>query len=671
MRFIGFLVFIGISVGLLGRPAIDLARTTPVPKDEPVPIADFFRPLQFQRPKLNPDGTLVGAYCSNDEERIDLQIIDVKTHAAQQLVMHHNDDVGTYDWLDEHHLIFSTVREKRYSFALYAADATNLGRRLAINAYDVVSIIGVPKQNPLQPLVWIKHSAAKHGADGGLVTFDTKSGVEMRIESNTDDEGRIISDEHNIVTRFPAPDGGPVVSYISDRNGELGFAVTVKDGVEVLHRWTGTAWEKCDLDLDTIDIITAGEKPGELLVIGPREEGKPRVLQRCDARTGALGEVVYQDKDYDVVPTRLHWRDSDRKFVGIDVSRDGPRSIWFEPGEDKVQSNLTEILKGAQPRIISADRTRQKLLVHAMSDRTPGRYYFVDTAKDEALVLGDAAPWIDSARMQPMHIMKYKSRDGVSIEAYLTLPAGASKEHPAPLVVLPHGGPWVRETWGWDSEAQFLANRGYAVFQPNYRGSPGYLWRFPKNTEWDFPGMSNDVTDGTRALIKAGLVDPQRIAIMGSSFGAYLALCGATNEPDLYRCAIGIAGVYDWEQMVSEAKADDYFPGRYGSLKRFLGDPHTAAAKYEAISPLRRAARIKIPIFVAHGRDDLVASVAQSKRLIQELEKYNVRHEVMLQGQEGHGFSRLNNEVELYSRIEAFLANELNPRAAGGGSGGR
>jgi dipeptidyl aminopeptidase/acylaminoacyl peptidase len=257
-----------------------------------------------------------------------------------------------------------------------------------------------------------------------------------------------------------------------------------------------------------------------------------------------------------------------------------------------------------------------------------------------------------------------KTRDDHQIEAYLTLPAGATKENPPPLVVLAHGGPHARDAWGYDGEVQFLASRGYAVLQANYRGSSGYNWTFPAGDDWEFRKMHDDVTDAVKMLGKAGRIDPSRIAIMGTSFGGYLAVCGAAFEPDLYRCAITISGVFDWTQVINEKKSVQYDSAAYGIFLRNLGDPKANPAQFDRISPLRHIGDVRIPVFVAHGRDDEVADVAESRALISELEKFHVPHESLLVAREGHGMSFTKNQVELYTRIEAFLAKNLLPKPA-------
>jgi len=176
--------------------------------------------------------------------------------------------------------------------------------------------------------------------------------------------------------------------------------------------------------------------------------------------------------------------------------------------------------------------------------------------------------------------------------------------------------------------------------------------------------MHDDVTDGVHALIKSGLADPDRIAIMGGSFGGYLALCGAAYEPSLYRCAITVAGVFDWERLMRESRYSENNPSEYGFLHRHLGDPKAQKAKFDEISPLNAIDKISIPIFVAHGRKDNVVSAAQSDRLVSALKKRNISYETMFAVNESHGFRNLDNRVELYTRIEAFLARHLAPRTA-------
>jgi dipeptidyl aminopeptidase/acylaminoacyl peptidase len=254
--------------------------------------------------------------------------------------------------------------------------------------------------------------------------------------------------------------------------------------------------------------------------------------------------------------------------------------------------------------------------------------------------------------------ISFATRDGISLEGYLTLPPGASKEAPPPLVVRPHRGPWVRSTWMFDREVQFLASRGYAVLQPNYRGSTGYSPSISSTYQYDFRRMHDDVTDATRSMLRTGLVDPTRAAIMGGSFGGYLALTGVAFEPELYRCAVSLCGVFDWAEMI-KTKSYEGRPGEYEKLRDRLGQPDTDREHFDAISPIKHVAQIRVPVFVAHGNDDKIVSVTQSKHLVQALRQQGVVCETFFRGNEAHGFSSYADRVEYYHKVEAFLAKNL------------
>ncbi|MFA5263620.1 MAG: alpha/beta fold hydrolase, partial [Opitutaceae bacterium] len=350
-----------------------------------------------------------------------------------------------------------------------------------------------------------------------------------------------------------------------------------------------------------------------------------------------------------------------QQIMGAMINRDGPRMIWFNEDYKNFQKLLDGMFPGVIVRIIGSDEAQKIFLIATFSDRQPVIYSWVDLEKRTGGLIKKSAPWIDPQRMQPMHIVKFKTRDGRRLDSYLTLPAGASKKNPPPLVVLPHGGPWARDNWGYDNEAQFLASRGYAVLQPNYRGSTGCNWMFPEKDEWDFRKMHDDVTDATKFMIASGLIDSGRIAIMGASFGGYLAVSGVVNEPSLYRCAVTIAGVFDWEQQIKNEKYDQFDSPSYGRMMRKLGDAKKQPEKFDAISPGRHADQIRVPVFVSGGKDDRTVEIEQSKTLISALKKYHVPHETLLVREEGHGMSHLENRVELYTRIEAFLAKNMTP----------
>lgn len=665
----------GWAIALLACPSLagaasrpgekPLERMTPVPAGEIIPIVDFFRPPTFQRPRLNPAGTHFATLISTPEDTWDLVAVALGTGKIERLTGGKGYDVSSYHWLADDRLLFSVTRDKLYSTGLFAVELGRFNRSYVLQRYNAIVPVGFPEARPLHAIIWIKHKAADLGGDGGILEINTRRSFmtgekDGRIYLSGDDGLRA-----DVVRTYPTPKSGATVGYMTDIADELAFAFTAREGVKTLHRLADGKWEPCPVDLDEIEIVEVGDRPGELLVLAPPQEGQPRAVHLFDAVTGRLGAKVYQDDAYDLVDVSFYRHPVDRHILGVHYNRRGAHTVWFDKNYHVIHTVLQKSFPDRVVTIIGSDRAEEQFFIRVSSDVNPGTYFHVKLETKSFSRIDDMAPWIDPARMRPMKLIPYKSRDGRDLEGYVTLPEGATVETPAPLVVLPHGGPWARDSWGWDPEVQFLASRGFAVFQPNYRGSTGTAWRFPRENLWDFRAMHDDVTDGVRTVLRTRLIDPDRIAIMGWSFGAYLALCGAAYEPELYRCAVTLSGVYDWEQMVNESRGNIYARGGYGVLKRRLGDPKLEAEKFEEISPLRAVSNIRVPVFVAHGGADVVTSVNQSRRLIAALKRNDVPHEVKIESGEGHGFHKLDNKVELYAGIESFLGEHMAPRAAG------
>ncbi|MGC4072398.1 MAG: S9 family peptidase [Nibricoccus sp.] len=657
-----------VALSLLALPALakkkedPLDRMVPVPADQPIPVIDFFRPPLFSNPELNPAGTHFAAIVSSESDRLDLIAFDLATKKAERLTGGGNYDINTYEWLNDKRLLFNLTQDKLYSTGLFAVELGRFSQSYVLQRYNVIVPVGFPKSNPLEAIIWIKNSAMDQGADGGVIKIDTRRSFDSKdglLFMNGDDGIRA-----DIVETYPSPKGGVPLGYLADRKGEMAYAVTTKDGVPAFHRYVDKKWEPSAVDFNETPVLGIGDEPGELLTLGPRKAGTPRGLYRLDAVTGKRGELLVQDDKYDFVGGRFYRHPVDNRLLGVQYQRKGPQSVWFDPAYQRIQAAMENAFPGEAVRILGSDREEKQFFVSVSSDVHPASYFHVKVATKTFVPIANIAPWIDPKRMRPMQTVTYKARDGREIEGYVTLPDGASKENKVPLVVLPHGGPWVRDNWGWDAQVQFLASRGYAVFQPNYRGSTGYAWKFPEADIWDFRKMHDDVTDGVKTVLKTRLIDPDRIAIMGGSFGGYLALSGAAYEKDLYRCAITIAGVFDWERVMKDARGSEYLRGTYGSLRRHLGDPAKRKEKFEEISPIKHVDQVKIPVFVAHGTEDHVAEVTQSKALIAELKKYGVPYEKQFESGEGHGFHKLDNQVQLYTAIEAFLAKNMAPRKA-------
>jgi acetyl esterase/lipase len=647
-------VFTFAMVVAVAKPKAEHERMTPVPADQPIPVGDFFRPPLFDDPELNPAGTHFAAMMTPGADQRQLVIFDLKTKKIERLGGERRDIYG-YRWQNDRQVTFRVVREKRWGEGLFIAEIGKFSQVAPVQRFNVFIPIGSPKSNPMHMVAWMPASLGEDYGDGGIVKID------LGQMSPYGDVGDGLRAE--IIERYPTPDGGQVMGYRADKNGELAFAFTYRDGKKKLHRLESRMWKPCPVDLEETLFASVGEERFEIFVYAAPEKGRPRGLYRMDATTGELGALVYQDSKYDMVNVRMYRHPVTERILGAQYYRKGLQSVWFDPVYRELQDALDKSFPHDVVRILGSDRAEKEYMIHVYSDTRPGMYYRLNRDTFEAVPLADSNPWIDPKRMRPMQTIAYKARDGREIEGFVTLPAGASKQSPAPLVVLPHGGPWARDVWGWDSEAQFLASRGYAVFQPNYRGSIGHTWKFPEEDEWDFAKMHQDVTDGVKAVIKTGLIDRDRVAIMGASFGGYLALTGATGEGEFYRCAISMAGVFDWQMLIKAERDNDSFI-QHDYLLRKLGNPKVQKEKFDAFSPINRVQQIKIPLFVAHGINDRVATIDQSVSLIGELEKYKIPYEKMFKKGETHGFHKLENRIEYYTAIEAFLAKHLGPRTS-------
>ncbi len=647
---------------------LDLKRITPVPADQPIPIQDFFRTPLLYFPILNLSGSHIAAIVTDDKDKTALLVLDRTTGKFNTLSAPGERDVYNLFWLDDKRLLTRLSVYKLYGEGLFAQDVGKLSSGYPLIQLSATQLIGIPRKDRTHPLIWIGAGLEDGAGTMGVARVDTNldTGMLMRVvRGSVDGEMWDKAREHNrrhITKLYPQPkdvaSAGYNADYICDKDGELAFCYVGKNGFHKLYRYTNEKWEACPIDFDQYDYVDVGDEPGQIVVRPLERTGKPLPLRFMNAATGELGQVLMQDKGYDVSPAVYRDRLTG-DIVGLQFSRSGPQTVWFDAHYKEAQKLLEASFPGLVVRILDNNEAANLFLVATFSDRQPTIYQWVDTSKHTAGLIKNSQPWIDPKRMQPMNVMKFKTRDGLSFDAYVTLPAGATKENPPPLVVLCHGGPWARDNWGYNGEVQFLASRGYAVLQPNYRGSTGSDWQYPETDRYEFLKMHNDVSDAVTTLVKSGLVDAKRVGIMGASFGAYLALSGVVHENALYRCAVMNAGVFDWELQINEYKYDQYSTDTFSYLKRKLGDPKTQKEKFHDISPVNFVSQLHVPVLVAHGKDDPIAPVSQSRKLVSELERYKVPHEAYFTADEVHGMAQLDDQVELYGRIEAFLAKNL------------
>lgn len=616
-------------------------------------VEDLFHPAFFGQVELSPNGKYLAMIQGDDNDVRKLLIVDLATWNTSTLRGDSGYDVYSFNWLGNDRLVFNLSKDKIYAFGLYAVERGRLGRNFPIRLQDTTLIVGAPKARPANVLVWVRQSAEDQGQPGALVELNTTRSV---VDSVTG--GRLAN--ANVVKSYPAPKSGTVTGWMADRDGELCLCITYEQKKSHLNRYLASTgdWQAVPLDLDIYSFL--GVDPDNRYIwISHHDSALGFVLQRYDLTTGQMEVPIYRDPDYDLATAHLQFSGKDHRLAGIRYFQKRLRQAWFVQRFAEAQAVMDRAHPEWDNLLIHFDNQENRIVFFSSSAEQPGLLILFDDARGTLESIAQSAPWLKGKKMADTQSIRFATRDGISLEGYLTLPSGASKEAPPPLVVLPHGGPWVRSIWAFDPEVQFLASRGYAVLQPNYRGSTGYGPAISSSHEYDFRRMHDDVTDATRSLQRTGLVDPARTAIMGGSFGGYLALAGVAFEPDLYRCAVSLCGVFDWAELI-KSKAYEGRPAEYERLRDRLGEPDTDREFFDAISPLGHVAQIRVPVFVAHGTEDKIVSVAQSKHLVQALRQQGVTCETFFRGNEAHGFSSFVDRVEYYHRVEAFLARNLN-----------
>lgn len=330
----------------------------------------------------------------------------------------------------------------------------------------------------------------------------------------------------------------------------------------------------------------------------------------------------------------------------------------------RLWEDLRKALPDGEVSVTSTTRDMSKLLVAVTSDVDPGSIYLYDVASKQAALQYRSRPDLPSEHLAPMQPVRYTARDGLTIYGYLTLPRGVPATN-LPTVMYIHGGPWARDFWGYDPYAQFLANRGYAVMQVNFRGSDGFGKRYLNagNREWGIGAMQHDITDAVQWLKSQGIADPARVAIFGGSYGGYATLAGVTFTPDLYACGIPYVAPSNLLTLI-ESFPDYWKPFLEGSWYRRVGNPDIESDRADLIarSPLFSADQIKAPLLVVHGANDPRVTQIESDQIVVALREKGQDVTYIVAPDEGHGFRAPNNRKALAVAMEKFLSQQLGGR---------
>lgn len=647
------------ACGLLMLVALSQAPTHAAPP----PAEHFFQKPQVDAAALSPDGWRIAMRVASKDTRARLAVLDLKTMKGDIVSSFGGADIGSFHWVNEQRLVFDAAVELTgpnlvdFAQGLYAvnADGSNFRELVASRSHFLKD-----PADPRELLPWDTWLLAGAGTQRGdhvwVVTPGQRdrNGIDfIKLQRLNTVNGR--SEE------IEAPPNA--FDWILDGQGELRSVVTHKDHRTGIHlRQPGGPWK---LVTEHEELGSDWLRPrfmapdGTLFAEAPA--GRTSALYTIDTATGQRSaKPVLSSKDFDL---HLGFIASDQKLLGLRYTVDAPVTQWLDPALDAVQKTVDTLLPGTINQLDVPRRGDSPwVLVRAFSDAQPPLYLAFHTGTRQLTRLGGALPAIDPRQMGSTDFVRIAARDGRTIPAYLTLPPGATKKN-LPMVVLLHGGPWIRgATWRFDAEVQFLATRGYAVLQPEFRGSTGYgADHFEAGFKQWGRAMQDDVADATRWAIAQGHADPRRVCLAGASYGGYATLMGLARDPDLYRCGVQWVGVTDIELMYTVHWSDLNNRFKAYGMPRMIGDPVKDADLLKAASPLQNASKIRQPLLMAYGAWDTRVPLVHGEKFLAAVKPHNPEVEWVVYPNEGHGWARVETRLDFWGRVEKFLARQLAP----------
>ncbi len=602
-----------------------------------IPLEDFFKNPEKARYQISPDGKYF-SFMAPYEKRMNVFVQEIGKDSAVRLTSETDRDIAGYFWKNPTRILYLKDTGGDENFKLYGVniDGSNLKcftdfpkvrTEIFDDLYDFPDevIIGLNKRNP--------------------EVFDP-----YRLN--------IVTGEMKMLAENP----GNIQGWILDHEGKLRAATAIVDGIntQILYREKETDKFKPVLTTNFKEsvspmIFTFDNK--NIYAVSNLGRDKS-ALVIFDIANGKEIQTLYENPDYDV--SDVVWSRLNKKLVAVNYESWKPERFFLDEEGKKIYESIQQKLGDYTFNITSLTKAEDKFMIRAYSDRSLGGYYVYDKAKDELQKVADLFTWLKEDELAKMLPIEYTARDCTKINGYLTLPVGYTMEDAKelPVVVNPHGGPWARDSWGFNPEIQFLANRGYAVLQVNFRGSTGYGRDFWEKSfkQWGLT-MQDDVTDGTNWLIKKGIADPKRIAIYGGSYGGYATLEGLVKEPDLYAAGIDYVGVSNLFTFMRTIPP--YWKPMLDMMYEMVGNPKTDSAQFVATSPAMNADKIKTPLFVAQGKNDPRVNKDESDQMVDALKKRGIVVEYMVKDNEGHGFHNEENRFDFYRAMEKFLGEHL------------
>lgn len=602
-----------------------------------IPLKDFFKNPEKSRYRISPDGKYY-SYMAPYENRMNIFVQEVGGDSAIQLTSETDRDIAGYFWKNPTRLLYLKDTGGDENYRLYGVDFDGSDLVCFTDFPDVRTeiiddlenfpnevIIGMNKRNPQ--------------------VFDP---YRLNIET-----GKM---------EMLAENPGNIQAWILDHDGKLRAAMAIVDGIntQLLYRDTENQSFRPVLTTsfkETMNpqFFTFDNKNVYAISNLGRDKTAAVIF---DIANGKEVEVLYENPDYDI--DRLSYSRKRKVLTTASYESWKGERHFFDDETQSIYDRIEKDLGDYEVVITGVTKDEDKFIIRTYSDRSLGAYYIYDKNTDELTKIVEVSPWIDETEMASQLPVEYQSRDGLTIHGYLTLPLGYTIENAKdlPVVVNPHGGPWARDSWGFNPEIQFLANRGYAVFQMNFRGSTGYGKKFWEDSfkQWGLT-MQDDITDGANWLIEQGIADKNRIAIYGGSYGGYATLEGLVKTPDLYAAGVDYVGVSNLFTFMKTIPP--YWKPFLEMMYEMVGNPVTDSLQYVETSPALNADKIVAPLFIAQGANDPRVNKDESDQMVKALKERGVVVEYLVKDDEGHGFRNEENRFDFYRAMEEFLAKHM------------
>ena len=632
-----YLLLISFAIVSIYSCNCDHQKDSKIVKAKQIPLENFFKNPDKSAYQISPNGEYY-SYMAPYENRMNVFVQKRGEEESIRLTSETDRDIAGYFWPNDEQIVYlkDTGGDENYRLYVAGIDGSNNVCLTDFEGVRTQIIDDLPEQKDLLIIGLNKRNPQ---------VFDP-----YRLNLKTG--------EMEMIAENP----GNIQGWMLDHDGQLRVAMAIVDGVNQAFLYRPTEKDEWQT------ILTTNFKEGfspqfftfdNKNIIGTSNIGRDKsAVVEFDPETGKEVKMMYKNDDYDVSQVSYSRK---RKVITTASYTSWKRErYFFDSKSEEMFKKLQAHLNGYEIAISSSNDDETIYIVRTYSDKSLGAYYIYDAEKDEIEKIVEVSPWIDENEMANQLAVSYTSRDGLKIHGYLTLPKGYTIENAKnlPVVINPHGGPWARDSWGFNPEIQFLANRGFAVMQMNFRGSTGYGRQFWETSfkKWG-QEMQNDVTDGTKWLIEKGIADPDKIAIYGGSYGGYATLMGLVREPDLYTAGVDYVGVSNLFTFMKTIPP--YWKPMLDMMYEMVGDPDSDSLMMRENSPVYQVDKIEAPLFIAQGANDPRVNKDESDQMVEAMKSRGIDVEYLVKENEGHGFRNEENRFEFYRSMESFLNRQL------------